>query len=128
VRRAWWHNRSSDGLLDRFDRKLDRMDEHMARGNELMEEIRQEHELNRREHELNRQQYRELHEITVRETRLNRSAIQENRSVTRELIVQLREDRKVLDDIRHGIQANTAALLRVLDELRRGEGPSPAGA
>jgi hypothetical protein len=107
---------------------LSRLDKHMARGNELLEEIRREHELNRREHELNRQQYRELHEITVRESRLNRAAIHETRSVTRELVAHLREDRELLADIRQGIQANTEGLLRVLDELRRGDGPSPASA
>ncbi len=115
-------------LLARFDRKLDRLDGHMARGNELLVEIRKQHELNQREHELNRQQYRELHEITMREIQLNRAAIQETRSVTREMIVQLRQDRGVLADIRQGIQANTEGLLRVLDELRRGDGPAPAGA
>ena len=82
----------------------------------------------RSEHELNRQQYRELHEITMREIRLNRAAFQDSRTVTRELIVQLREDRDVLADIRQSIQANTEGLLRVLDELRRGDGPSPASA
>jgi hypothetical protein len=43
-------------------------------------------------------------------------------------VAQLREDRKLLADIRQGIQANTEGLLRVLDELRRGDGPSPASA
>jgi hypothetical protein len=121
---------------------LSRLDQHLARANELLEEIRREHELNRREHELNRREhelnrqqyrelhekYRELHEITVGESRLNRAAIHETRSVTRELVAQLREDRGLLADIRQGIQANTEGLLRVLDELRRGDGPSPASA
>jgi hypothetical protein len=64
----------------------------------------------------------------VRESRLNRAAIHETRSVARELVAQLREDRKLLADIRQCIQANTEGLLRVLDELRRGDGPSPASA
>ncbi len=29
--------------------------------------------------------------------------------------------------MRHGIQANTEGLLRVLDEFRRGDGPAAAG-
>ena len=34
----------------------------------------------------------------------------------------------MLADVQQGIQANTEGLLRVLDELRRGDGPTPAGA
>jgi hypothetical protein len=44
------------------------------------------------------------------------------------MVLELRDGREILHDIRHGIQANTAGLLRVLDELRRGDDPSPAGA
>jgi len=36
--------------------------------------------------------------------------------------------RFTLRDIRDGIRANTQSLLRVLDEMRRDDGPSAAGA
>jgi hypothetical protein len=42
--------------------------------------------------------------------------------------IELREQTALITDVRHGIQANTEGLLRVLDEMRRNDGPSPAGA
>jgi hypothetical protein len=45
----------------------------------------------------------------------------------RELVLEVREGKESLKDIRHGIQANTEGLLRVLDELCRGNGPAAAG-
>ncbi len=56
------------------------------------------------------------------------AALNNDRQVTREMLLELREFREMLIDARHGIQSNTEGLLRVLDELRRGDGPSPAGA
>ena len=57
------------------------------------------------------------------------------RQVMREMLLEIREDRKILKDIeagiedaRHGIRANTHGLLHVLAELRREDGPSAAGA
>ena len=61
-------------------------------------------------------------------TSAQETAIANDRAVTREMLLDMREGREQLVDIRHGIQANTEGLLRVLDELRRGDGPSPAGA
>jgi uncharacterized coiled-coil DUF342 family protein len=112
-------------LLTRIDRMLDRIDEHMARGNEhvargneLMEQIREEHRLNREEHRLNREEHRR-----------NRAAIQNVNAVLRELVLEVRDQRGVLQRIEHGIQAQTEGLLHVLDELRgRGSGPSSAEA
>jgi hypothetical protein len=56
------------------------------------------------------------------------AAINNDRQVTREMLLELRDHREFLIDIRHGIRANTEGLLRVLDELRREDGPSAAGA
>jgi hypothetical protein len=118
-------------LLERVDRMLDRIDAHMARGNEqlvvsnahlargneLMDEIRFEHKLNREEHRLNRLEHQR-----------NQARFEETRAVMRDLVLEVREGKESLRDIRHGIQANTEGLLRVLDELRRGDGPAAAGA
>jgi DNA repair exonuclease SbcCD ATPase subunit len=57
------------------------------------------------------------------------------RQVMREILLEIRDDRKALArlrsdlaDIGDGVRANTHGLLRVLDELRREDGPSAAGA
>ena len=94
-----------------MDRTLEAIDGHTARGNELMEEIREEHQLNRREHQL------------------NRAAVHNNTQVLRELLLQRREDRAILERVEQGIHAQTQGLLHVLDELRNGRsGPGTAGA
>jgi hypothetical protein len=77
---------------------------------ELMEQIRDEMRLNREEH------------------RRNQARFANSQAVMREMVIELREGREILKDIQDGIRANTQGLLRVLDELRRGDGPSPAGA
>jgi hypothetical protein len=56
------------------------------------------------------------------------AAMENDRRVTRDIILELREGQAMLRDMRHGIQANTEGLLRVLDELRRNDGPSTASA
>jgi hypothetical protein len=56
------------------------------------------------------------------------AAMENDRRVTREILLELREGRAMLRDMRHGIQANTEGLLRVLDEFRRDDGPAAAGA
>jgi hypothetical protein len=66
-----------------------------------------------------RQQQRGLGRVT--------GAIENDRRVTREMLQELRDHREFLLDLRHGIQSNTHGLLRVLDELRREDGPEPAG-
>jgi hypothetical protein len=114
---------------------FDRMDSHMAetrlymaRGNELMEQIREEHRLNREEHKLCRQEHKR-----------NQARFQNSQAVMREMLLELREGRAMLREMRaemkaefrdvgDAIRANTEGLLRVLDELRREDGPSAAGA
>jgi hypothetical protein len=56
------------------------------------------------------------------------AAIENDRQVTRQMLLQLQELMDIAIDTRHGIQSNTEGLLRVLDELRREDGPSAAGA
>ena len=56
------------------------------------------------------------------------AAMENDKQVTRAMILQLREQTVLLHDMRHGIQATTEGLLRVLDEMRREDGPSGAGA
>jgi hypothetical protein len=84
---------------------------------ELMEEIRDEMRLNRQEH------------------RRNQARFQNSQAVMREMLLELREGREILGEIKaelkdigDGIRANTQGLLHVLAELRREDGPSAAGA
>jgi paraquat-inducible protein B len=104
-------------FLERMDRHLAETKAHMARGNELMAQIREEHRLSREEHRLNREEHRR-----------NQARFQSGQQVMRQMVVELREGRAILRDIQDGIRANTEGLLRVLDELRREDGPSAAGA
>jgi hypothetical protein len=84
---------------------------------ELLAQIRDEMRLNREEHRLNREEHRR-----------NQARFQSSQAVMREMVLELREGREILKDIQDGIRANTEGLLRVLDELRRNDGPSAAGA
>jgi phosphoenolpyruvate carboxylase len=54
--------------------------------------------------------------------------IDNGRQVTREMLLELREGHELLRDCRHGIQTSIEGLLRVLDEFRKRDGESPAGA
>jgi hypothetical protein len=56
------------------------------------------------------------------------TAIENDRQVTREMLLEIRENTEVTRDARHGIQTTVEGLLRVLDEFRRDDGPSGAGA
>ena len=56
------------------------------------------------------------------ESKLTRAAIENNTQVTREILLEVREHRPILEHIDHGVQANTDGLLHVLDELRSGRG------
>jgi hypothetical protein len=56
------------------------------------------------------------------------AAMENDKRVTRDMLLELRQGRETLRDIQDGIRANTEALLRVLDEMRRDDGPNPAGA
>ncbi|HYN49972.1 MAG TPA: hypothetical protein VES62_03520 [Thermoleophilaceae bacterium] len=55
-------------------------------------------------------------------------AMESDRRVNREILLELRDIMDMNRDIRHGIQSSIEGLLRVLDEFRRDDGPSPAGA
>ncbi len=57
-----------------------------------------------------------------REFKLTRAAVENNTQVTREILIELREHRPILEHIDHGVQSNTAGLMHVLDELRNGRG------
>ena len=57
-----------------------------------------------------------------REFKLTRASLENNTRVTREILLELREQRPVLERIDHGVHANTEGLLHVLDELRNGRG------
>lgn len=57
-----------------------------------------------------------------REFKLTRAAVENNTQVTREILIELREHRPILEHIDHGVQSNTQGLLHVLDELRNGRG------
>jgi hypothetical protein len=120
---------------------------------ELLDEMREEHRLQReelhrwaeegrrrdqegrrRDEELRQRAAEQRAELrAVRSDQKRRfdaidAAMENDRRVTREMVLELREGREMLRDMRHGIQANTEGLLRVLDELRRDDGPSAASA
>ena len=57
-----------------------------------------------------------------------RAAVENNTRVTREIVLELREQRPILDRIDHGVQSSNEGLMHVLDELRNergGPGPAP---
>jgi hypothetical protein len=57
-----------------------------------------------------------------REFKLTRASVENNTQVTREIVLELREQRPILEHIDHGVQSNTDGLMHVLDELRTGRG------
>ena len=57
-----------------------------------------------------------------REFKLTRAAVENNTHVTREILLELSEQRPILEHIDHGVQSNTDGLMHVLDELRNGRG------
>lgn len=57
-----------------------------------------------------------------REFKLTRASVENNTRVTREIVLELREQRPILEHIDAGVQSNTNGLLHVLDELRNGRG------
>jgi hypothetical protein len=95
---------------------------------DLIDEMREENRARREEHE------RWLVEWRVQAAEQRRrfdaidAAMENDKRVTRDMIIDLREQTAILRDARQGIQANTEGLLRILDEMRRNDGPSPAGA
>ena len=72
--------------------------------------------------------HRTLHEISEtlqrmdRESKGTRAAVENNTRVTREILLELREHRPILDRIGHGVQSSNEGLMHVLDELRNGRG------
>ena len=51
-----------------------------------------------------------------------RAAVENNTRVTREILVELRGQRPILDRIDHGVQSSNEGLMHVFDELRDGRG------
>jgi len=97
-----------DGRLEGMDGRLEGMDDRLGsidgRFAVMLEELREQRRENQREHEL------------------TRAAILNVQEVNREILVELREHRPILERIDHGVQANTEGLMHVLDELRNGRG------
>jgi hypothetical protein len=94
--------------LESIDGRLAGMDGRLA---EMLEELRSQRRENARDHEL------------------TRAAIFNVQQVNREILLELRDHRTVLERIDHGVEANTKGLLYVLDELRNrrgGPGTAPA--
>jgi len=56
------------------------------------------------------------------------TAMENDKRVTREMILELREGREHDRDMRAEMRAQREGLLRILDEMRRDDGPSAAGA
>jgi hypothetical protein len=100
---------SIDASLGQLDARLGQLD---ARFGQLLEEMRKQHELDR--------------EVNRREHQHARAAFGQ---VSREILLELRDHRPILERIDHGVQANTEGLMHVLDELRNGRsGPGTAPA
>ena len=73
----------------------------------------------RAEFEKNRISAEREHELNRREHRETRAAVQNLREVCRVLVLRIEENTQVLRDLRGEVRAQTAAIMRVLDELRR---------
>jgi septal ring factor EnvC (AmiA/AmiB activator) len=56
------------------------------------------------------------------------TAFENDKRTTREILLELQEGREHDRDQRDEMRAQREGLLRILDELRRDDGPSPAGA
>lgn len=100
--------------------------------NEILRELELGRAESRREFELSRAQLRTELDASRLDQRRAFSSVEagmaNDRAVTREMLLDLREGRELIVDIRQGIQANTEGLLQVLDELRRDDGQgAPAG-
>jgi hypothetical protein len=99
---------------------------------EIREEFEASREQWRAEFEASRAEWRAEFVASQEEQRKRFAAIDagmaNDRDVARKMLLELKEGREVLADIRHGIQSATAGLHHVLDELRREDGPSPSSA
>lgn len=56
------------------------------------------------------------------------AGMENDKRITRETVIELRQQTSMLRDLQHRMRSTTEGLLRVLDEFRRNDGPSPAGA
>ena len=97
----------------RRGRALERID---ARLGELLEEMRKQHELDREANRLEHEKTRASNRLEHKQTRGSFA------QVNREILLELRDHRTILESIDQGIQSNTRGLLHVFDELRNGRG------
>ena len=97
----------------RRGRALERID---ARPGELLEEMRTQHELDREANRLEHEKTRASNRLEHKQTRGSFA------QVNREILLELRDHRTILESIDQGIQSNTRGLLHVFDELRNGRG------
>ena len=65
---------------------------------------------------------RRMNATMDREFKLTRASVENNTQVTREIVLELREQRPILEHIDDGVEANNKGLMHVLDELRNGRG------
>jgi hypothetical protein len=96
---------------------------------ELIDEMREETRARREEHEGWLVEWRA--QAAEQKRRFDRidAAMENDKRVTRDMILELREGRDRDRDIRDEMRAQREGLLRILDEFRRrDDGPSPAGA
>ena len=96
---------------------------------ELIDEMREENRARREEHERWLVEWRA--QAAEQKRRFDRidAAMENDKRVTRDMILELREGRDRDRDMRGEMRAQREGLLRILDEFRRrDDGPSPAGA
>jgi hypothetical protein len=96
------------------DEILERLDAHMAQSNEHLAEIRLENREALRRHEVSFKQGLEVIEE-------NLAAMREVRTDLRDLQVEIRANTR-------WVEAQTKAVLQLIDEFRGGLGPGPAPA
>jgi chromosome segregation ATPase len=115
-------------------KRIARIDRHLDRGDELMEAIREELRLSREQRERHQAAIEHQFELNRREHQETRAAVQNLQQVCRVLVLRVEENTQVLRalrddvrDLRDEVRAQTEAIMRVLDELRR-LGPGGAAA
>ena len=87
----------------------------------MMDKIGEEHRLHRAElAALRADQKRRFDAVDA--------ALENDKRVTREIVLELQEARERDREQRDEMRAQREGLLRILDEFRRNDGPSPAGA
>ena len=96
---------------------------------ELIDEMREENRARREAHKRWLVEWRA--QAAEQKRRFDRidAAMENDKRVTRDMILELREGRDRDRDMRDEMRAQREGLLRILDEFRlRDDGPSPAGA